>query len=218
MGERSRVGKARDHLYEAEVRHRTAARTSEAIAKAWGRIGDIIQNELLSRGGRTDEGHHLRHVMVTMCLRMLEPHRKALGTAFTLGGPDKVTGLAVALLEPMLAHEALDRRDWVVMPMATGTRASGTKNYGEQEVAVTPLLFGRARITLGPVGRQFLDAWWEYPNPVAAVAALAAWQGHGYEGEPEGYERCNLRPTGAPLRFTCQHPEHATPSKEDDGA
>lgn len=215
-GKRSRVGKAKDYRYEAEVEARRPDRVMEAEAKRWGQVGALLRDEMLTRGGRSDAGHQLRHVMVTMCLRLLEPHREALDTARRLGGVEKVAGLAKALLEPMLAEPQGRPGDWVIMPMATGTRAAGDKAYGEQEVSVAPLMFGRARITLGPVGRQFLDEWWEYPTTADAVAAFAEWQCRGWADTPKGYDKASQR--CMTLRYHVQHCDHPCNHPDHEGS
>jgi hypothetical protein len=71
------------------------------------------------------------------------------------------------------------------------------------ELCVYPLLFGAARLTFGrdpecPFG---YDDCWDYPDAVAALAAMHAWDG---QGEPEGWHRHptsgRRRPEGDPAR------------------
>lgn len=70
---------------------------------------------------------------------------------------------------------------------------------------VVPLLYGRARLTVGPsrvdqaLEHRFYDDAFDFDTPLAAVEALNAWDG---TGEPISYTR---RPMGLGLHRVRSH-------------
>lgn len=53
-------------------------------------------------------------------------------------------------------------------------------------IVVMPLLFGRARLGIGPAGSGWFSDVWDYGDPGTAIVRALAWDG---QGEPGGWER-----------------------------
>lgn len=70
-----------------------------------------------------------------------------------------------------------------------------------RRLAVLPLLFGAARLGVGPPTCTEFDDVWDYPSAAAAIAAAETWDG---TGEPDGWHRHprtkRYRPDGDPSR------------------
>jgi len=72
-----------------------------------------------------------------------------------------------------------------------------------RELCVVPLLFGRARLTLGPpVQEGWWAQGWEFPDPTRAVAAMLAFDGRGdpADGWTRHLPSHRRRPDGDPSR------------------
>lgn len=72
-----------------------------------------------------------------------------------------------------------------------------------QALAVVPMLFGKARLCLGPEDLQTYDRGWCYDDPQVAVSELNRWD-PAKEHEPNGWMRepatGRRRPGGDPAK------------------
>jgi hypothetical protein len=148
--------------------------------------------------------------LLVLLYAVLCRHVEPVRAAHRLGGDSAVAAVAGSIVEAEVARLDLPDEDpgaWIIPPVGVGT--AHVTPYGQRvydyEVGVAPLLFGRARIFQGPVGRREIDKAWEYRTAEEAVMAFAVWLVNGFEGEPQNPMRVtgSLHDNSRPLCSKC---------------